>query len=216
MPTSRLMIYNQALRLCGERRIASLTESREPRRLLDQVWNEAGVDDCLEAGQWNFAMRTVQIDSDPDISPNFGLTFGFSKPEDWIRTCAFSTDERFNTPYRDYRDEAGTWYADVDPIYVRYVSNDSAYGADMSLWPSSFIAFVGAFFAYEIVFKLTSDKERIALVKRELRDRKRDALNKDAMNEGTQMPVKGSWVRSRFGRGTPGSNDGGSRGNLIG
>lgn len=214
--TTRLSLYNQALRLCGERRLASLTEGREPRRLLDDVWNGGIVDECLEAGQWNFAMRTVQIDHDPDVDPAFGLLFAFSKPDDWIRTCAFSSDERFNSPYRDYKDEVAAWYADLDPIYVRYVSNDAAYGADLSLWPQSFAKFVAAALSADIVFKLTGDKERIALVERMLTKRKRDALNKDAMNEATQMPVRGSWVRSRFGRGTPGNNDGGSRGNLIG
>jgi hypothetical protein len=127
--TTRLQLYNQALRICGERRLASLTENREPRHLLDQVWAEGGVDDVLEQGQWNFAMRAVQIDSDPSVDPAFGLAYGFTKPTDWIRTAGFCSDERFSTPLLEYKDEAGYWYADITPIYVRYVSNDSGFGA---------------------------------------------------------------------------------------
>jgi len=40
MSTSRLKLYNDALTACGESHLASLTEDREPRRLLDHVWDE--------------------------------------------------------------------------------------------------------------------------------------------------------------------------------
>lgn len=214
MGTTRLQLYNEALRMCGERRLASLTENREPRHLLDQVWAEGGVDGCLEQGQWNFAMRTQQIDDDPAVSPAFGLTYGFTKPSDWIRTAGLCSDERFSAPLLDYKDEAGYWYSDTTPLYVRYVSNDSGFGGDLSMWPGTFAGFAAAHFAYQIVFKITSDKERIAIVKRELRDRKRDALNKDAMNDPTTFPAKGSWVRARGSQGW--RRDGGNRGGLIG
>lgn len=213
---AKLRIFNQALRIIGERRLSGLTEPRKPRYLLDQVFAEGGVDYCLEQGQWKFAMRAVQIDSDPAVSPAFGLTFGFSKPEDWIRTSAMCSDERYEVPYRQAKEEAGYWYADITPIYVRYVSNDNAFGCNDSLWPATFEDFVAAQFAHDIVFDMTADKERIALVKAELKSRKRDALNKDAMNDPTQMPFRGSWVRSRFGRGNPSRYDGGSNSSLIG
>jgi hypothetical protein len=211
---SQLQIYNQALRICGELRLASLTEDREPRHLLDQVWAEGGVDDCLEQGQWNFAMRAVQVDDDPAVSPAFGLTYGFTKPTDWIRTAGVCSDERFQVPYLGYKEEAGYWYADITPLYIRYVSNDSGFGGDLSLWPGTFQQFVAAHFADEIILKLTSDKERVALVKRELRERKLDALNKDAMNDPTAFPAKGSWVNARGRQGW--RRDGGNRGSLIG
>lgn len=214
MAYDRLALYNEALTICGERRLASLTEAREPRYLLDQVWDAGGVEDCLESGQWNFAMRSVMIDHDTSITPSFGYQFGFSKPSDWIRTAGLCSDEFFRAPLLQYTDEVGYWYADVDPIYVRYISNDSAFGGNLSAWPGSFSCFAAAHFASKIIYKITSDKERIALVERKRRDEKRDALNKDAMNDPTTFPAKGSWVRGRAG----GMNrrDGGNRGNLIG
>jgi hypothetical protein len=30
-----------------------------------------------------------------------------------------------------FNDEGGIWYADVDPLYARYVSNDTTYGYDL-------------------------------------------------------------------------------------
>lgn len=214
MAYSRLLLYNEALRICGERKLASLSESREPRRLLDEVWDADGVKRCLEAGQWNFAMRAVQIDQDTAVDPQFGYTYGFSKPTDWVRTAAVCTDERLSNPLIDYKDEADYWYADLTPIYVRYVSNDDSWGGDFSKWPGSFSQFAAAYFASRIIFKLTSDKERVLLVKRELRDSKRDALNKDAMNDPTTFPARGSWSRARAGQGS--RRDGGNRGSLIG
>lgn len=214
MAYDRLALYNEALRLCGERHLASLTEAREPRYLLDQVWNEGAMDDCLEAGQWNFAMRAVMIDHDATVDTGFGYQFGFSKPTDWIRTAGLCQDEFYRVPLTQYTDEVDYWYADLDPIYVRYVSNDAGYGANFARWPASFGAFVATFFASKVVYKLTSDKERIGIVETKLRREKREALNKDAMNDPTTFPAPGSWVRSRFGGGR--RRDGGPRGNLIG
>jgi hypothetical protein len=210
----RLALYNEALRICGERRLATLTEAREPRYLLDQVWNEGGVDDCLEAGQWNFAMRSQQIDYDTTVSPSFGYRYGFSKPTDWIRTAGLCSDEYFRSPLLEYTDEAAYWYADITPIYVRFISNDSGFGGNISNWPGSFSSFAAAFFASKVVYKITSDKERIVLVEKKLKADRLNALNKDAMNDPTTFPARGSWVRSRAGTGT--RRDGGNRGSLIG
>lgn len=210
----QLALYNKALRICGERKIASLTEAREPRYLLDQVWAEEGVRRCLEEGQWNFAMRAVQLDYDTAVSPAFGYRRGFSKPTDWIRTAGLCQDEFFKVPLLQYTDELDYWYAGLDTIYVRYVSNDSSYGQDMSKWPVTFTEYVAAFFASEIIIKVSTDKERYDLVMKELKRRKRDALNKDAMNDPTTFPARGSWSSARGGSG--GRRDGGNRGSLIG
>lgn len=213
MAYDRLALYNEALRICGERRLASLTEAREPRYLLDEVWSAGGVEDCLEQGQWNFAMRAVQVDHDPAVSPAFGYQFGFTKPSDWIRTAGVCSDEFFKSPLLQYTDEVGYWYADTDPLYVRYVSNDSGFGGNISGWPGTFCTFAASLFAAKIVYKLTSDKDRIILVEKKEKLAKRDALNKDAMNDPTTFPARGSWVRAR---GTGGGGDRGNRGSLIG
>lgn len=210
---TRLSLYNAALTLCGERVLASLTENREPRRLLDQVWDDSGVDLCLESGQWRFAMRTVMLDYDPDINPEFGFRRGFVKPTDWKVTSALCSDEYFNSPLLQYNDEAGRWYADIDIIYVRYVSNDAAYGADLSLWTIRFFDYVAAHFASKIVLKLTSDKEKMAGMIKLAEKRMSEAKNHDAMSEPTRFPPPGNWSLSRSG----GRNrDRRSRGQLIG
>jgi hypothetical protein len=137
--TTKLQLYNNALLLCGERALGSLTEEREPRRLLDQVYDTDGIKKCLEMGQWKFAMRTIQIDYDPDVSPTFGYQRAFDKPTDWVVTSSVCSDEYFRAPLLQYTDEAGYWYADLNTIYVRYVSDDAQYGKNIGSWPGSFL-----------------------------------------------------------------------------
>ncbi len=198
MSATRLSIYNDALLLCGERPLASLTENREPRYILDQVWTNDGVDACLEDGQWYFAMRTIQLDYDPDIAPPFGFARAFDKPTDWLLTSALCSDEFFRSPLLRYSDEAGFWYADLDTIYIKYVSNDIGFGGDMSKWPRSFTEFVAAHFAYKVVLKISNDEDRLGKILA-LRERlKRSARSKAALAEPTSIPPAGSWSRARM------------------
>jgi len=76
---TKLGLFNGALLMLGERSLATLTENREPRRLLDIVWDGGGVRTCLEAGIWNFAVRAARIEYDPSAEPGFGLDRAFTK-----------------------------------------------------------------------------------------------------------------------------------------
>lgn len=209
--TSRLSLYNLALHFVGERSLSSLTENQEVRYKLDNAWNEGAVDLCLEEGDWFFAMRTVQIDYDSGIEPEFGYRRAFQKPSDWITTSALSADEYFNAPLTQYSDEAGYWYSDHDTLYVRYISNDSAYGGDLSRWPNSFVQFVGAHLASKIALGLSA---KDSLLDKMLKLRKKllsDAKNKCAKASPTRFPPRGSWTRSRS-SGARSTGNGGDRG----
>lgn len=222
MAADRLSLYNDALLLAGERSLTSISEQNEPRRLLDQVWNNEGIDACLEEGQWMFAMRTVQIDYDPGIEPSYGLARGFDKPTDWILTSALCSDEFFRVPVLQYVDEAGFWYSNLDTLYVRFVSNGASYGNDMSLWPPSFKDFVAAHFASRIILKITNDEARLKMFinpENPLHSIRGRALlkakSKCAMASPTSFEAQGQWSRSRT-RGVARRDGGGTTGNLIG
>src|SRR5258708_823139 len=121
--TDKLSLYNGALtEFLGERKLANLTENREPRRVLDEIWDGGALRYCLEQGLWNFAMRTIQLTYSPSVEPDFGFRYAFDKPTDWVRTAALCVDEFFRCPLLQYNDEAGFWFADIDTIYVRYIS----------------------------------------------------------------------------------------------
>lgn len=220
--TTRLQLYNDALLLLGERDLASLTVNEKARSLLDHVWNNGGVDACLEEGQWEFAMRTIQIDYDPGIAPSYGYNRAFDKPTDWILTSAVCSDEFFRVPVRRYFDEAGYWYSDLDTLYVRYVSNDSTYGNNLGKWPQSFVQFVAAHFASKIVLQLTADENKVRLFinpdNPEHSIRGRALLNakaRCAMASPTQASAQGLWTLSRT-RGVNRRDGGNLTGPLIG
>lgn len=218
MAATRLSIYNDALLMVGERALSALTDDVETRYLLDTVWNDNGVDGCLEEGQWEFAMRTIQIDYDTGITPSYGFSRAFDKPTDWILTSAVCSDEFFRSPLTRYVDEAAMWYADIDTIYVRYVSNDAAYGGNLAGWPRSFTEFVAAHFASKIILKISSDENKLRMFinpEKPLHSiRGRALLNaksRCAMSGPTQIPAAGNWSRARMtggGRGDLGNTSG--------
>lgn len=196
----RLSLYNSALATyLGERTIASLSEDRKPRRVLDRVY-DGTLRFCLEQGYWNFAMRAVEIVSSASIESEFGLRYVFTKPEDWIRTSAISADEFFTSPLQSYVDEAEYWIAEIDPIYVKFVSSDAAFGMNLGIWPETYSEYVAVSLARRSCIAITSDKglhrDLIALERRA----KLDAMSKDAMNEAQpRFAPAGSWIRSRLG-----------------
>ena len=195
---TRLQLYNRSLRILRERRLLSLTDKEEARYLLDQVWDEGGVRACLSKGFWNFATRTVMAEYTSSIEPDFGFTRAFVKPSDWVRTSAFCSDPYFQQP-ADYADEVGYWFADLDTIYIKYISDDASYGLDMSMWTEGFFAFCATYFAYEIQGQLTSSTTRENVTEKKLKKALSEAKSEDGQNEATRKIPLGNWARARLG-----------------
>lgn len=193
---SKLSIYNGALRAIGERRLASLTEDRTSRRELDDAYDDV-VANCLEAGFWNFAMRTVELEASLDAAPEFGFNYAYEKPEDWVRTYKVSASERFDPPLDEYHDENGYLFCDVEPLYLRYVSNGVDAGLNIALWPRSFVTFVELSLAQAVALNVSASGTTKEDVERRLKRAKSDAVGKDAMNQAVEFPPTGTWVRSR-------------------
>lgn len=216
MSTSRLKLYNGALLICEERPLATLSDDVESRYALDEVWNDAGVRACLEEAQWKFAMRSARMTYDPTISPDWGYAHGVAKPTDWVTTCAVCQDEYFRVPLLQYADEVGYWFFDLEDVWIKWVSDDTAYGMDLSKWPGTFTDYVKGAFAEKVIARLTGgNEERIGRVHK-IADRNRfKAKNKDAMQGPTTFPARGSWLNARLRNSS--RYDGGNRsGNLIG
>lgn len=214
---TKLEIYNEALEFLGESPLASTTENHEPRFLLDNVWDRGLIRRCLQQGQWNFATRSVEADFDPAIEPEWGFLRGFTKPTDWVRTVALCSDSYFRSPLIDYKDEANTWFTDLDRIYVRYVSDDNAYGGDLGAWPDHFTEFAAAYMALKICRKVKQSAKSKEEMWGEFKEVRSLSRSIDASNDPTAFPPPGSFVSARLGgdiRG--GRRDGGSRGSLIG
>lgn len=208
---SQLTIYQDALGHIGERLLSSLTENTEPRRILDQMW--PGVRKyCLEHAHWKFAQRTTKITYTSTITPSFGFNRAFEKPTDLVKLSKLCGDEFFQLPLVNVVEENGFWYTNIDDIYVSYVSSDTAYGYDYSLWPETFTLYVTLYLASRISPRLrpTQDIRNLII---QLDRAKEDAQAKDAMQGPTQFLPQGSWVSSRS---NGGSWNRGSRTNLYG
>jgi hypothetical protein len=196
--TDRLALYNSALRDLGQRKLSSLSENVEARRVLDDVYDQT-LKYCLEKGAWNFAIRTVLINPDVSVNVDFGFRYAFTKPVDWLRTVGLAADEYIRDPLLEYVDERGYWWADANPLYVRYVSNDPAYGLDLTAWPESFTRYVELSLAHRIALGVTgseSTRERLA---GEMKKAGTDAKSRDAMNDPPAFAPVGSWARARTG-----------------
>lgn len=198
---SKLTVYQGTCAELGERKVVSLSENSAMRRRLDTAWDSGVVRGCLERGLWNHAMRSIQLDYSPSVEPPFGLQRAFDKPTDWVRTAIVAHDEFFRNALRkqEYVDETGFWYADIDTLFARYVSDDPSFGMDLSLWPQNFTDFVHASMAHKVAKSTTgsqNDADALEARAKRLLIRSRST---DAMDEGTDS-IQSGWVAARRGR----------------
>lgn len=199
MAIDKLGLYNAALRLMGERRLANLSENREPRRVLDGVWADDAIGSCLEQGQWSWASRSLKMEATPSEVADFGYKYVFQKPDDYVRVITLCNDEYFSSSLNRFVDEGDYFYVDNDTIYLRYVSDGINYGRNYALWPQSFQRYVIAFMAYEASLRLTNSHAIQDRLELQMKRRLSDAQAKDGVNRPVQYPPRGSWLKARQG-----------------
>lgn len=201
MAVTKLSLYKDAITAIGGRRLATLTEERKSRRVLDDVWDDGRiVDECLETGPWAFAIRTARLEYDPEVGPLFGFKYGFEKPSDYIQTAAVCSDEMFSSPVIYYADEAGYWFSDLTEVYVKYVSNDAAYGLDMTKWPQSFKEYVAFTMAYKASFQITHSESREESCRVKMERARLRALGRDGLKKPTSFVPIGRFQSARGGQ----------------
>lgn len=193
--TSKLELYNMALRHLGESKLQSLSEAREPRYVLDDFYSHT-VDYCLGRASWNFAMRAVSMTPSATITPTFGYAYAFEKPSDWVKTYQVSDGEDFRFPLQQFVDEAGVIYANCAILYFKYISNDASYGLNLTAWPANFTYFASQHFA-SLAWKIANDKDLRDALKKEAKRSCAVAASSDATDEPPQQPPPGSWATSR-------------------
>ena len=99
--TSKLSLYNGALRILNTARLATLTDDRPERFILDDVYDDS-LTMMLEESDWNFAQRTVQMLATPNLRLDFGFNFGFRRPADFVRLVTLSGNGYFRPTLEDY------------------------------------------------------------------------------------------------------------------
>lgn len=195
---TKLGIYNDALRHCKSRPLASLLEDRKPRHILDSIWNEDFIKGCLEDGYWNFSLRTVAIQAEPAMDPTFGYKFAVLKPDDWIRTQAISADDSFFDPLTNYSDEGNYIFTNFEVFYLRFASLLPEYGMNMGIWPESFTDYCGAKLGLKACKSLTGSMALKDDIDKDMRKALLSAKSIDAMNEPPRFNPINSWNRARM------------------
>ncbi|HXI76101.1 MAG TPA: hypothetical protein VNH21_03140 [Steroidobacteraceae bacterium] len=197
--TDKLTLYRGALSYLQERTIASLSEAREPVRVLNDIYDQE-VAYCLEREFWNFTYRAIQLDADSNFTPSFGYNFAFLIPTDWIRTRRISATPEMLEPITRISEEAGYWFCDLTPLYIQYNSNDPQYGMNLGKWPPTFADYVEVRLARRAAGRITSKAELLtgpdSLIKQEYNARRVAAAN-CAMNEAVAFAPMCSWAKSR-------------------
>lgn len=151
---TKLGVYQDALRLLGDVRLATTSDDVESRYALDDAWDDAIVY-MLRYAPWRFALATT----DPTQSGAGvgGFTYGFTKPADWLRTHAIFVDASGRECPVDVKEQAGSWSANVDSITVRYISDDYTDPGD---WTENFASALAAYLAFTCCERITGDAER--------------------------------------------------------
>lgn len=190
--TTLLRLYNAALRHVGERKLASTTENIEARHTLDEAYL-GFVDFVLAKGYWKFAQRVSKISYSADVTPDFGYPKAYLKPTDLIRTHKLCTDEYLKMPLLQYSEEAGYWYGHNEDIYLSYISNDAAYGSDLTAWTPTFEVYAELALAARISERINPALDLTAKVQ----DALNDAIAKDALEGPTEFFPRSGWSRAR-------------------
>lgn len=146
-------VYVNALTLLGQRRLSSLTENREPRHVLDGIWNLGAVDYCLEIVQPTFAAKTTKLTSST-TSTEHDFDNVFTLPSDYISIVGVYSDANLDQEINRYIIEGLTLACNYSTIYVRYTSN----GYAISTWSASFARVVAGYLAREAADRLAPAK----------------------------------------------------------
>lgn len=152
---------------------------------------------CLSDGNWNFAMREVQLGPEQTILPNFGFNFVFQKPADWNHTYQVSGNESYDPLLRQYADQNGFWYANTTILYVKYVSKDANYGLNLGLWTPAFIQYVEARLAWLIAPRLKQNDAMTDWLTKLVKRIRAEAVSTDSQDLPPGKPPYGTWTLAR-------------------
>lgn len=195
--TTKLGIWNDALRMVGEHRLVSLTEDTEARYVLENAWEDAKMFVFTE-GLWNFATKTMEINADTGQTPIPGFDFVFDKPLYWLRTISISQTSLFDTE-ATYRDENNKIYANVDKLYIRFISYERADESQVENWPPAFAKLMAAYLANICAVRISGSKSDADALRALYRDALASAKNKDALDQAQMFTTPGNWIRAMRG-----------------
>ena len=194
LTTPWLTIYNDALLILGREPLASVTDDSIAKNRLDYARSADLVESVLEDTSWGFGIESKQIFYDPGIEPEWGYDFACQLPPDIHRFNGVWADEFYQMPIKLYTQEQGYIFSSYQIIYIEYVSKD--FLTDPSLWPSYFRRLIAARLAKDAGPSI--DGADVNNARTEYKDRRREAMSTDAVQQPPHILARGSWSRTRY------------------
>ena len=203
MGTTKLQLYKRACVHMEQSPISALTDNVEVRRRLDDHYDDALLW-LMEQGFWRTGMRTVEITVNEAVSPAFSFEYAHDMPIDFVKRLIVSSSEFLDPPLDEqsagnaYLMEGGYLWANVTPIYMRYLSNDSSYGLDLTLWTEGMANACSCELAARAAPVVTGSKETGKELHEEATMLASRAATFDAMQQPSQRHREGRWTSDRF------------------
>jgi len=155
--STKLALYNQALLVIGAERLLDITEEREVRFRLDDIYDLGAVRHTLKYAAPDFARRTAHLTS-PAASTSGGFKYSHSLPDDFLSILTdgennqqIYQDECLDVSLRRFLREGSTIVADHADIYLRYVADVQ----DISEWSPEYVRLVAAYMGMELAQRMS-------------------------------------------------------------
>ena len=195
----KLEIFSRVLVKLGQRPLLSLTDQRPEQRAIDRVYDSA-VQKLIEGAMWKFASRSDELQPSDTVTSQFGYNYVYELPTDYVRIIRISDNNRFRPTLIDFLIENGYLFADCNPLYLQYVSNDSTHGYDPGQWTASFADAVVDEIAFRAAPALTgASVQKLEQLEKEAKRTFYMAKGRDAVNQPESWMPVGRLVRARSG-----------------
>lgn len=120
---TQFSLYNGALRLLKQRRLASTLDDSPARYLLDEVYVDA-LNYTMEQGLWNFASVSTSLSAASNA--NRGYTNRATKPAGFVRLISISDSTAYYPPLEAYAEDRDYLFCNVANLYVVHTSRLAA------------------------------------------------------------------------------------------
>ena len=144
--TTKLIVWNAALREIGAAPLADTTSANKKQLTLNQAWDHA-IEHVLALRDWGFARRRATLTGVADTAfPPY--TYRMTKPSDYLRKCWIKTaaDDEFQV---DHAEIAAVFYALTTSALSEYVS-DHADNYEPANWPPHFTRLLVLYMAAQV------------------------------------------------------------------
>lgn len=154
---TKLSVLNDALRLLGDARLATLTDDTEARYELDASWDRS-VNVVFAASFWRFAFTTETLTHNGALAALPGFSYRFALPALPYRLHSVFIQSGGRDLPIDCRQEGAVLHANKETgVVIRYV--DDAAAADLTKWPEVFARAVAAYLAFDLAGRISQDPQ---------------------------------------------------------